>query len=158
MDAYGLGEGGLAVLRDWNGIWTQGVVPPKTAKLWTAAAIAPLDCVPKKPEPGQQMHQQCPRKLRTIALAAVLMKLTESCVIEQHIGKLLEVVEPTNLGLGAPDAAALIVRIVRGLASDIAAAPKRALGGEVITLIDLENDCGRAFRSTCLGGQGTSCP
>ena len=42
------------------------------------------------------------------------MKLTESCVVEQHIDMLLKGVEPTNLGLGTPDAAALIVRIARG--------------------------------------------
>ena len=42
------------------------------------------------------------------------MKVAESCVIEQHIERLLKGVEPTNLELGTPDAAALIVRIVRG--------------------------------------------
>ena len=41
-----------AVLRDWIGTWTQATVPHCTAKLWTAATIAPLDCGPKKPEPG----------------------------------------------------------------------------------------------------------
>ena len=34
--------------------------------------------------------------------------------IEQHLCKLREVIEPTNLGLGTPDAAALILRIARG--------------------------------------------
>ena len=34
------------------------------------------------------------------------MKLAESCVIEQHIERLLKGVEPTNLGLGTPDVAA----------------------------------------------------
>ena len=58
------------------------------------------------------MPQACPRKLRPSALAKVLMKLAESCVIEQHIERLLKGVEPTNLGLGTSDAAALIVRIV----------------------------------------------
>ena len=48
---------------------------------WTAAATAPLDCGPKKPEPGQQMPQPCPLNLRSIAFAEVLLKLTESCVI-----------------------------------------------------------------------------
>ena len=86
--AIGQGEGGSAVLRDWIGIWTQGVVPHSTAKLWTAATIASLDCGPKKHEAGQQIPQPCPRELRPIALAEVLMKLAESCVIEQHIGTL----------------------------------------------------------------------
>ena len=49
-------------------------------------------------------------------------------MIEQHIDRLLKVVEPTNLGLGTPDAAALIVRIVRGWACDIAATPKGRAG------------------------------
>ena len=59
-------------------------------KLWTAATIAPLGCGPKKPEPGQQMLQPWPRKLRPIAMAEVLMKLAESCVIEQHIERPLK--------------------------------------------------------------------
>ena len=54
---------------------------------WTAAATAPLDCGPKKPEPGQQMPQPFPFNLCSIAFAEVLLKLTESCVIEQHIDK-----------------------------------------------------------------------
>ena len=58
-------------------------------------------------------------KLRSIALAEVLMKLMESCVIEVHIDKLLKDVELTNFGLGTPDAAALIVRIVRSWAKNM---------------------------------------
>ena len=107
-------ERGPAVLREWIDTWKRAIVPHCTAKLWTAAAIAPLDCGLKKPKPRQQMPQPCPRKLRPIAFAEVLVKLAESCVIEQHIERLLKGVEPTNLGLGTPDAAALIVRIVRG--------------------------------------------
>ena len=83
--AIGRSEGGRAVL----GTWTQAAVPHKTATLWTAATIAPLDCGPKKPEPGQHMPQPCPRNVRSIALADVLMKLAESSVIEQHIDELL---------------------------------------------------------------------
>ena len=73
-----------------DGHVTQAAVSHQTAKLWTAGTIAPLDCGPKKPEPGQQLPQPCPRKLRSIALAEVLMKFTESCVIEQHIDRLLK--------------------------------------------------------------------
>ena len=134
--AIGRREGGPAVLREWVGSWTQAVVPYQTAKLWTAATIAPLDCGPKKPEPGQQ---------RPIALAEVLMKLTESCVIEQHIDRLLKSVEPTILGLGTPGAAALIVRIVRGWANDMAGAPKEAQDADVVLPIDLENVYGEGF-------------
>ena len=89
LAAIGRPDGGPAVLCDWISTWTQAVVPPKTAKLWTAPTIAPLDCGPKKAEPGQTMQQPCPRKLRPIALAEVLVKLAESCVMEQHIEKLL---------------------------------------------------------------------
>ena len=46
--------------------------------------LPPLDCGPKKPDPGQRMSLPCPRKLRPVALAEVLMNLTESCVVEQH--------------------------------------------------------------------------
>ena len=148
--AIGRSEEGPAVLREWIGTWTQALVPHSTAKLWTAATIAPLDCGPKKPELGQQMPQPCPRKLRPIALLEVLMKLAESCVIEQHIERLLKGVEPTNLGLGSPDAAALIVRIVRGWANDMVAAPKRGQDADVVLPSDLENAYGKAYRSTCL--------
>ena len=130
--ADGRSEGGPAVLREWIGTWTRAMIPHSTAKLWTAATIAPLDCGPKEPEPGQQMPQPCQRKLRPLALAEVLMKLAESCVIEQHIGSLLNGMEPTNLGLGTPDAAAPIVRIVRGWANDMAVAPKVGQGGKCL--------------------------
>ena len=100
MAAIGRSEGGPAVLRDWVGTWTRAMVPHCTAKLWIAATIAPLDCGPKKPEPGQHLPQPSPRKLCSIAVAEVLMKLTESCVIERHIDKLLKGVEPTNSELG----------------------------------------------------------
>ena len=35
---------------EWIGTWTRAMVPHYTAKLWTAATMAPLDCGPKKPE------------------------------------------------------------------------------------------------------------
>ena len=157
MTAVGRAEGGPAVLREWMGTWTGAMVPRCTAKLWTAATIAPLDCGPKKTEPGQQMPQPCPRKLRPIALAEVLMKLAESCVIEQHIERLHKGVEPTNLEFGTPDAAALIVRIVRGWANDMAVTPKEGQDADVVLPIDLENAHGRAFRSTCLEAARTAC-
>ena len=56
------------------------------------------------------------------------MKFTESCIIEQHIDRLLKSVEPTNLGLCTPDAAALIVRIVRGWANDLTGSTQTGTG------------------------------
>ena len=67
------------------------------------------------------------------------MKLTESCAIEQHIDRLLKSVEPTNLGLPTPDAAALIVRIVRGWANDTAVATKKGQDADVVLPVDWEN-------------------
>ena len=125
------------MLREWIGTWTRAMVPHSTAKLWTAATIAPLDCGLKKPEPGQQMPQPCPRKLRPIALAEV---------------------EPSNLGLGSPDTAALIVRIVRGWANDMVAAPKLGQDADVVLPIYLENAYGRAYRSTVLEAARAACP
>ena len=155
--AIGRSEGGPAVLRETVGSWTQAVVPHQTAKLSTAATNAPVDCGPK-PEPGQQLPQPCPRRLRPTALAEVLMKLTKSYIIEQHIDRLPKSVEPTNLGLGTPDAAALTVRIVRGWTNDMAGAPKQAQDADVVLPIDLENAHGRAFRSTCLEAARGTCP
>ena len=93
-----------------------------------------------------------------IALAEVLMKLTESCVIEQHIDRILKGVEPTKLELGTPDAAALIVRIVRGWANDMAVAPKEGQDADVVLPFDLENAYGRAFRSGCVEAARSACP
>ena len=107
---------------------------------------------------GSSLPQPCPRKLPSIALAEVLMKLTESCVIEQHIDRLLKSVELTNLGLGTPDAAALIVRKVRGWANDMAVTPKEGQDADVAPPIDVENAFGRAFRSTCLEAARSTCP
>ena len=45
------------------------------------------------------MPQPCPRKVRPVALAEVLMKLAESCVIEPHIERLLKGVERQMLRL-----------------------------------------------------------
>ena len=56
--ATGRSEGGPAVLREWIGTWTRAMVPHCTAP----------DCGPKKPEPGQQLPQPCPRTLRPLAL------------------------------------------------------------------------------------------
>ena len=67
------------------------------------------------------------------------MKLTESCVIDQHNDRLLKGVEPANSGLGPPDAAAPIVRIVRGTANDMAMAPKQGQDADVVPPIELEN-------------------
>ena len=129
-----------------------------SAKLWTSASTAPLDCGPKKPEPGQQMPQPCPRKLHPLAMAEVLVKLAESCANEQHIDTLLKGVEPTNLGLGTPDAAAPVVRIVRGWANDMVVARKEGQDADVVLPVDLENAYGRAFRSTCLEAARSACP
>ena len=90
------------------------------------------------------MPQPCPRKLRPIALADVLMKLAESCVT-------------ASSGLGTPDAAVLIARIVRGWANDMAVAPKVGQDADVVLPIDVENAWGRAFRSTCLEAARSAC-
>ena len=62
--------------------------------------------------------------------------------------------ESTNLGLGTLDAAALIVRVVRGWANDMAVRQD----ADVVLQIDLENAYGRAFRSTCMEAARTACP
>ena len=60
--------------------------------------------------------------------------------------------------LGTLDAAALIVRIVRGWANDMAVAPKEGQDADDVLPRDLENAFGRAFRSTCLEAARTACP
>ena len=66
--------------------------------------------------------------------------------------------DPTNLGLGTPDAAALIVRIVRSWANDMAVTTKAGHDADVVLPIDRENACGGAFRSTCLEAASAACP
>ena len=60
--------------------------------------------------------------------------------------------ERRNLGLGTPDAAALIVRLVRAWAQDMTSygADPSNKDAQVILGIDLENAYGRALRSPCL--------
>ena len=62
------------------------------------------------------------------------------------------------MGLGTPDTAALIVRIVRGWANDMAMAPKEGQDADVVLPTDLENAYGRAFRSTCMEAARSACP
>ena len=78
--------------------------------------------------------------------------------LSSTFGRFLKGVEPTNLGLGTPDAAALIVCIVRGWANDMAGAPKEGQDADVVLPIGVENANGRAFRSTCLKAARTACP
>ena len=67
--------------------------------------------------------------------------------LSRHIDKS---VERTNLELGTHDAAALIVRIVRGWANDMAGAPKHGQDADVVLPIDLESgQCLEAARGTC---------
>ena len=87
-----------------------------------------------------------------------LQQCSKRCVIEQHIEGLLKLVEPTNLGLGTPDAAALIARGVRGWANDMAVARMMGQDANVVLLIDLENAYRNAFRSTCLEAARSVCP
>ena len=54
--------------------------------------------------------------------------------------------------------AALIVRIVRGWANDMAVTTKEGQHADVVPPIDLENVYGRAFRSTCVEAARTACP
>ena len=84
--------------------------------------------------------------LTPIALAEGSMKLTERCVIEQPVGRILRMVAHTNLGLLTPDAAALVVRAVRGQAAQMSNAPKRELDGNVVLSVDFGNACGQAWR------------
>ena len=86
------------------------------------------------------------------------MQLAASCVVEQHIDKLLKVVEPTDLELGTPETAALIMKIVRGWACDMAAAPKGGSDGDVTLPSESESAYGRAFRSTCFEAARLVCP
>ena len=69
----------------------------------------------------------------------------ESCVIEQHVDRLLKGVEPTNLGLCTPNAAALVVRIARRWANDMAMAPKECQDAGVVLPIDLEKPAEEPF-------------
>ena len=63
-------------LRSWIGIRAQASVPKQTAKLWTAATIAPEE---RERDPVQNLPHLGPRKLRPSDMAEVLKKLAESC-------------------------------------------------------------------------------
>ena len=137
------------MLPEWMGTWTQAVVPHQHGEAMDGGHDCPTRLrIGRNLSPGSSCRSLAHVNSALTALAEVLMKLTESCVIEQHIDKLLKSVEPTNLGLGTPDAAALIVRIVRGWANDMGMAPTQAQDADVVLPIDPEYADGRAFRST----------
>ncbi len=71
--------------------------------------MTPLDCGQEKPDPGQEPNPEA-RMLRPIARAEALVKFTETTTIDEESKHVLIKMEPRNLGLGTPDAAALIVR------------------------------------------------
>ena len=56
--AIGRLDRGPAALREWIGTWTRAMVPHCTAKLWTAATIAPLDCVPRNQSQGSKCRSR----------------------------------------------------------------------------------------------------
>ena len=163
-------HGGPQTLRAWAGIWTAARPTTCTAALWTAATIAPKDCGPKKPEPGEPCAEPAPRKLRPIALAESLLKYVETMIIDEELSPRSRAPEPRPIG--TPDAAAVIVRAVRAWAAGIETATGGAWGhveavdgegpcdddADVVMPVDLENAYGRAYRAACLESAQTACP
>ena len=86
----------------------------------------------------------------------VLVKMCESCIATTLPRHILRAVEPNNLGLGSPDAAAMCARFLREWSTPIAQNVGKETPGatsgapEALVALDLENAYGRAFRSTCL--------
>ena len=114
-------------LRCENG-WNVGSGPTPDCEAMDGGHDHPTGLRTEETRAAQHLPQPCPRKLRPIAL------LTESCVIEQQIDRLLKSVELTNLGLGT-----------RRHCTRLAGAHKQAQDADVVLPIDLENANGRAF-------------
>ena len=83
-----------------------------------------------------------------------LLKYVETMIIDEELAAILRAVEPRNLGLGTPDAAAVSVRAVRAWALGIETATGGARGhveavdgdgpgddddADVVMPVDLEN-------------------
>ena len=107
----------------------------------------------KEPDTGQQVPQQCPRKLKPIALAEVLMKLTVSCVIEQLM------VEPTNMD-GTWDARCFGCARARGSRLDRQDVQRyQVRAGRQMSSSSLAQRTPTAERTThMLGGRATGLP
>ena len=98
--ATGRSEGGPAVLRDWVGIWTHAIFTPRTAKLSKAATRFWTE----ETRPWRGDATAMPRQAKTNCDLGSAHEASS-----RHFERILRMVEPTNMGLGTPDAAALIV-------------------------------------------------
>ena len=73
-----------------------------------------------KPAPRRGAGEEAQR-LRPIACAEPLLKFPETLIIEEEIRDILKKLEPRQLGCGSPDAAPLVVRLMRTWADEITA-------------------------------------
>ena len=69
-------------------------------------------------KPGPDEEPESRRKLRPIACAEPLLKFAETLVNEEETKDVLKKLEPRQLGCGTPDAAPLLVRLMRSWAED----------------------------------------
>ena len=154
--AIGREHQGMCTLQRWFAIWVRVQASPSTVRLWTAACIAPLEQGDRPTSPGEEAPEFPRNKLRSIGLCEALVKTAESCVIEEEISSILATLEPTQLGVGSPDAAAILIRLARAWAREIQQngewVQQHHDDADVICGIDLENAYGKVFRSTCLEG------
>ena len=157
---------GPQTLKMWMQQWHSGTTSEFTRQLWSSALVTPLDCGEKKQteEEKAQQHGPAPRKLRPIALSEPLVKLTESAAVEADLERLLKHTEPKNMGIGTPDGAALIVRVLRGAGAAYASQAgtkedwEYADGPGCILPVDLENAYCRAYRSRMVHAGLEVCP
>ena len=156
LQMVGRTDKGVHVLTRWAEMWCRGHVVDESVRLWKAAIIAPVDCGEAVVAPEEEPH----RKLRPIALAEALLKLTEGVAIDEAVPTIKCALEPRQLGCNTADGAPLTVRVLRSWAEDMARAAEDGsdIADDGLSGLDLENAYGRAHRSSCLQGAQEHAP
>ena len=90
------------------GPWGSGT-PPQTPPY---PGFTPIDSGWQKVPEGEKRR----RKIRPIALTETLLKMAETCAIEEAIGDAVKRMEPEQFGCGTPDGAIQMIGLARNWA------------------------------------------
>lgn len=144
-------DGGTKSWQRWCCIWLGGSASAFTAQLWTGALMVPVLGGDRGPEPDAPPLDFPRPKLRPIGLAEPPLKLVEGVVTQEQLTSLLRQLEPEQLGIGTPDAAGLIVRLVRSWALAVQAEERADdVVPQVAVALDLKNAHGAMLRGPAL--------
>ena len=82
-------------------------------------------------------------KYRPVALSESPVKFIESSTIQEEAEQTIMMVEPFNMGLGTPDAAAVTVKVARCIAQTVKEGEQTPkAGADALVALDLRNAYG----------------